>query len=71
MYSFQKVTRNGNSAGVTIPRRLLAHMDLLPGDVVRVELQEDGTLLIRPFENRNVAPFRAIVRDDAAATVKP
>ncbi len=45
------VRKLGNSAGVVIPRAMLAEIGLVPGDAVDVEL-EDGRIAVTPAKRR-------------------
>lgn len=70
MRALQKIVRNGNSAQITIPRAMLIPLDWLPGESVILELQEDGSLLVRrPRAEDFVSPQRNRKPMPAAAPV--
>lgn len=58
MRCLQKLVRNGNSTGVTLPRPLLFHLGWLPGEAVIVELLEDKSVRIRRPTADDFAPRR-------------
>ncbi len=41
-YIKRKVTKIGNSHGVTLPLKVMEHLQLEPGDEVRFEIGKDG-----------------------------
>ena len=47
MRFIQKLVRNGNATAVSLPRPLLAHLGMLPGEMVLIELTEDDAIKIR------------------------
>lgn len=71
MRAVQKLTRNGNSTAITIPRTLLIHLGWLPGEAVVIELLEDKSLRIRRPCDRDYAPLGAPRMIYDAETVAP
>lgn len=59
MRALLKIVRNGNSAQVTIPRAMLLHCGLIPGQPIIVEVLEDRSIHIRVPVEADVAPRRA------------
>jgi antitoxin component of MazEF toxin-antitoxin module len=57
--ALQKLVRNGNSVGVSIPRVILHTLGWLPGESVILELLEDQTLRIRRPCERDFGPLGA------------
>lgn len=68
MRALQKITRNGNSSAITIPRTLLHTLGWLPGESVVIELLEDRSLRIRRPVERDFAPISTprLLHDDPA-----
>lgn len=66
MRALQKLTRNGNATGVSIPRALLAALGWLPGESVIIEMLEDKSIRVRRPVARDFAPMGApqILQDD-------
>lgn len=46
----RKVTKIGNSSGITLPNKLLRQVDLVQGDNVQIEV-DDGKIVIRKKEH--------------------
>jgi antitoxin component of MazEF toxin-antitoxin module len=65
--ALQKLTRNGNSTMVTIPRAVLIHLDWLPGEAVILEVLEDKSIRLRRPRDGDFAPVRMprVTLDDA------
>ena len=59
MKAIQKIVVNGNSAQVTIPRRMLLEQQLRPGDFVEIESSDLGGISIRPWANRDNQDVRS------------
>lgn len=59
MRALQKLTRNGSSTAVTIPRTLLHTLGWLPGEAIILELLEDRSVRIRRPVERDFAPVGA------------
>lgn len=59
MRALQKLTRNGSSTCVTIPRPILIALGWLPGQAVVVEVLEDKSVHIRLPVLEDVSPVRA------------
>lgn len=57
MRALQKLTRNGNSTSVTLPRPLLFHLGWLPGESIILELLEDNSVRLRRPCERDFAPL--------------
>jgi hypothetical protein len=68
MRAEQRLTRNGHSTGVNIPRQILIYLGWLPGEKIVVELLEDRSLRLRRRDASDYVPLRAprIVYDDPA-----
>ncbi len=62
--ALQRITRNGNSSTLTIPRALMTYLDWRVGDPITIEVQPDRTLKIRPPVAADLQrpPARAIVQ---------
>ncbi|EMR07790.1 Growth regulator [Bhargavaea cecembensis DSE10] len=45
-YIKRKVTKIGNSHGVTLPSKVMEHLDLGPGDEVRFKIGQDGRVAL-------------------------
>lgn len=56
--ALQKLTRNGSSTCVTIPRQILIPLGWLPGQAVVVEVLEDRSVHIRLPVLEDVSPAR-------------
>lgn len=70
--ALQKLTRNGNSTSITIPRAVLFALGWLPGQSVVIELLENKTLLVRlPNERDFGVQASPRVFYDAPAEVAP
>lgn len=59
MRAFQKLVKNGNAAGVSIPRPLLIHLGWLPGEFFILELLEDDSIRVRRPRELDFAPMSA------------
>lgn len=61
-----KVTKIGNSAGVILPKELLARLRVVPGDTVFVSESPDGIRLTasNPDFATKMAMAEAIMRED-------
>lgn len=72
MRAVQKLIRNGNATGVTIPRQILVSLGWLPGEQMIIEVLEDHSLRVRRPVERDFAPIAAprLVTDDAAAVLR-
>lgn len=72
MRALQKLTRNGNSTAITIPRTLLHALGWLPGESVIIELLEDRSIRIRRPVERDFAPIGAprLLADDPAPVTR-
>lgn len=57
MRFLQKLVRNGNSTGVSIPRSVLVHLGWLPGQQVIGEVLEDQSIRIRLPREQDFAPI--------------
>lgn len=72
MRALQKLVRNGNATGISIPRALLLHLGWLPSENVIIELLEDNSLRVRRPVERDFAPLGAPkMMADAPGAVKP
>lgn len=49
-YIKRKVTKIGNSHGVTLPSKVMEHLDLGPGDEVRFLISNDGRVALDKHE---------------------
>jgi virulence-associated protein VagC len=55
--AIQKITRNGNSMSLTLPRGLMFALNLVPGDFVEIATTGDGAAILRPWSTaENVTP---------------
>ena len=72
MRALQKLTRNGSSTAVTIPRVLLHTLGWLPGESIVIELLEDRSLRIRRPVERDFAPLGAprLLHDDPTTVTR-
>ncbi|MFD1337132.1 AbrB/MazE/SpoVT family DNA-binding domain-containing protein [Oceanobacillus iheyensis] len=52
-YVDRKITKIGNSLGVSLPQDVLEHLDIKQGDKVRINLEEDGRISIKKFVPNN------------------
>ncbi len=70
MKGIQKLVRNGNSTGVTIPRPVLWHLGWLPGQLVVMTVLEGGELHIRKWRDTDRDPevSSRLPVDDALVT---
>ncbi|WP_424236704.1 AbrB/MazE/SpoVT family DNA-binding domain-containing protein [Bhargavaea ginsengi] len=50
-YIKRKVTKIGNSHGVTLPSKVMEHLDLGPGDEVRFQISKDGRVALDKHES--------------------
>lgn len=50
-YIKRKVTKIGNSHGVTLPSKVMEHLKLGPGDEVRFRIGNDGRVALDKHEN--------------------
>lgn len=67
----QKITRNGNSSAVTIPRPLMFHCNFFPGDSVVLEVLENLDVLVRKPRPEDFQPRHTPrILDDAPTPVK-
>jgi antitoxin component of MazEF toxin-antitoxin module len=57
--AMQKLVRNGNAVGVSIPRPILITLGWLPGQLIVIELLDDDSLRLRLPVERDVAPLGA------------
>ena len=64
-----KIVRNGNAAGINIPRQVLIRLGWIPGQRVICELLEDNTLRLRDVRIEDFHVGRARVVYDEPATV--
>lgn len=72
MKAVQKLVRNGNATYVAIPRPMLMFCDLVPGQLVIVDVLEDKSLHVRLPRDGEFAPHRPVrLVFDEPSTVKP
>lgn len=45
----RKVTRIGNSLGVTLPQEVLKHLEIKHGDEIKFKLEDNGNVSIKKF----------------------
>ncbi|MFC7365354.1 MULTISPECIES: AbrB/MazE/SpoVT family DNA-binding domain-containing protein [Bhargavaea] len=45
-YIKRKVTKIGNSHGVTLPSKVMEHLDIGPGDEVRFTISKEGRIML-------------------------
>ncbi len=45
----RKVTRIGNSLGVTLPQEVLKHLEIKHGDKIKFKLEENGNVSVQKF----------------------
>lgn len=66
MRALQKLTRNGSSTTVTIPRAVLIHLGWLTGEMIVLEVLEDQSVRVRRPTEADFAPKRTprLVLDD-------
>lgn len=50
----RKVTKVGNSSGLTLPQDVLNHMSIKQGDEVKFNLEEDGRVSIKKSTTLNL-----------------
>ncbi len=58
MRALQKLTRNGNSTSITIPRPVLFVLGWLPGESMILEVLEDHSIRVRRPVERDFAPIQ-------------
>ena len=56
MRALQKLTRNGNSTMIAIPRAILVTLGWLPGEAMIVEVLENSEVLVRRPRAEDFAP---------------
>ncbi len=56
----RKVTRIGNSLGLTLPQEVLKHANIKQGDEIKFHLEEDGTVIIKKHNPINVEVLEGI-----------
>lgn len=56
MYTLSKLVRNGNCTMITIPRRILHHLEWVPGAFVVATVTEDHQLLVRAARESDLDP---------------
>lgn len=73
MRAEQKLTRNGHSTGVNIPRQILIYLGWLPGERVVIELLEDRSLRLRLPQSSDYLRLGAprIVYDEPGTVAGP
>lgn len=72
MRALQKLTRNGNSTGMSIPRPFLFKLGWIPGQAVIAELTENcDAVLIRLPTERDFGPVGAPRVFAGGAELKP
>lgn len=59
MRALQKLTRNGNSTAVTIPRTILHALGWLPGESLIMEIVDDGRVELRRPNEHDFGPASA------------
>lgn len=45
----RKVTKVGNSLGVTLPQQVLNHLNVKQGDEIKFTLEDDGSVSVKKF----------------------
>jgi len=59
----RKVTKIGNSLGVTLPTEVLEHIKAKQGDQLKFELDQDGSVKIKKHEVLNLVVLEGIDQD--------
>lgn len=59
----RKITRIGNSLGVTLPQDVLNHLKVKQGDEIKFKLEDDGRVSVQKFTPLNVDVLKDIDQD--------
>lgn len=59
----RKITKVGNSLGVTLPPEVLKHLKAQQGDAIRFELEEDGCVSVKKCKELNLDVLTDIDQD--------
>jgi antitoxin MazE len=59
----RKITRIGNSLGITLPQEVLNHLNVKQGDEIKLLLEEDGTVSFKRQEKLNYEALQGIDQD--------
>ncbi|WP_152655829.1 AbrB/MazE/SpoVT family DNA-binding domain-containing protein [Oceanobacillus sp. CFH 90083] len=59
----RKITKIGNSLGVTLPQEVLHHLKAQQGDDIRFKLEEDGSVSVKKFKELNLDVLTDIDQD--------
>ncbi len=49
----RKITRVGNSLGVTLPQEILDHLQVKQGDAIKFQIESDGSVSFKRQEKLN------------------
>ncbi|GIN69911.1 hypothetical protein J14TS2_03860 [Bacillus sp. J14TS2] len=59
----RKITKIGNSLGVTLPPEVLKHLKAQQGDGIKFEFEEDGSVSVKKSKDLNVDVLTDIDQD--------
>ncbi|MCT1903308.1 AbrB/MazE/SpoVT family DNA-binding domain-containing protein [Oceanobacillus sojae] len=59
----RKITKIGNSLGITLPPEVLKHLKAQQGDDIRFELKEDGSVSVKRYKELNLDVLNDIDQD--------
>ncbi|MBE1556715.1 AbrB/MazE/SpoVT family DNA-binding domain-containing protein [Sporosarcina limicola] len=59
----RKITKVGNSLGVTLPAEVLSHIQANQGDDIKFHLEENGTVSFKKTTNLNLDGLEGIDQD--------
>ena len=45
----RKITKIGNSLGVTLPQEVLKHLNIKQGDEIKFQLEDNGNITVKKF----------------------
>jgi len=56
----RKITRIGNSLGITLPQEVLDHLQVKQGDEIKMQLEKDGTVSFKQQKKLNYDALEGI-----------
>lgn len=56
----RKITRIGNSLGITLPQEVLDHLQVKQGDEIKLQLEKDGTVSFKRQKKINYGALEDI-----------
>lgn len=60
----RKVTKVGNSLGITLPQEVLKHANIAQGDEIKFTLEKDGTVSFKKYKPLNTEVLEDSIDQD-------